>query len=205
MTAPLAIVLAAGEGRRMGGPKALLLVDGQPLVQSHVQRLIEAGCRPVIVVVGTPLAPSVRELLHALPEARVCGADTTSMAASLAVALGYAAPRPERSVVVVPVDTLPVSLATLSALLRALTSPEVQVATPRYQGRGGHPIVARETALQTFREGYPGTLRDLLQSSEEQRRRVDVDDPEVTSGLDTPADLAARRPGSKPRFAGATD
>ena len=56
MSAPLAIVLAAGEGLRMGGPKALLVVDGQPLVTAHVQRLREAGCRPIVVVVRAAIA-----------------------------------------------------------------------------------------------------------------------------------------------------
>jgi CTP:molybdopterin cytidylyltransferase MocA len=202
MTGPLALLLAAGVGRRMGGPKALLVVDGKPLVLAHVQRLQEAGCRPIVVVVRESIATQVRELLSVTPEAQLCVADTSSMAASLRAALGSVPPHPGRAVVVSPIDTLPVRLSTLDTLLSAVLAPQVHVATPRYQTRGGHPIVARESLLQAFRDGYPGTLRELLRTAEPQRLRVDLDDADVASDLDTPADLAAHRPGLVPEFAG---
>ena len=48
------LVLAAGAGRRMGGPKALVrLTDGGPtLVETAVARVLEGGCDRVVVVVG---------------------------------------------------------------------------------------------------------------------------------------------------------
>jgi CTP:molybdopterin cytidylyltransferase MocA len=153
------------------------------------------------VVVRAAIANQVRELLGEMPEAQLCVADTTSMAASLVAALGCVPARSARAVVVSPIDTLPVRLSTVNALLRAVMAPDVLVATPRYQARGGHPIVARESLLQAFRDGYAGTLRDLLRGTEAQRLRLDLDDPEVASDLDTPSDLAAHRPGLVPEFA----
>ena len=47
-----AIVLAAGAGQRMGGPKSLLVVDGESLLHRAVRAAISAGCNPVIAVVG---------------------------------------------------------------------------------------------------------------------------------------------------------
>ena len=46
------LLLAAGAGRRMGGPKALLELDGEPLVRRGIRLLSEGGCDPVTVVVG---------------------------------------------------------------------------------------------------------------------------------------------------------
>lgn len=47
------IVLAAGEGSRLGGPKALLHdVDGRSWAALAAQTLIDAGCDPVLVTVG---------------------------------------------------------------------------------------------------------------------------------------------------------
>jgi hypothetical protein len=43
-------------------------------------------------------------------------------------------------------------------------------------------------------------LRDLIRSEEAGRRRLDVDDAAVCDDLDTPADLAALRPGTVPSF-----
>src|SRR4051794_39645262 len=46
------LVLAAGEGRRFGGPKALATLAGERLVDRAVRTLTEAGCSPVVVVSG---------------------------------------------------------------------------------------------------------------------------------------------------------
>ncbi|MBW3646237.1 MAG: NTP transferase domain-containing protein, partial [Actinobacteria bacterium] len=44
------LLLAAGQGRRMGGPKALLEVAGERLVRRGIRLLDEGGCAPVVVV-----------------------------------------------------------------------------------------------------------------------------------------------------------
>jgi CTP:molybdopterin cytidylyltransferase MocA len=46
------LLLAAGEGRRFGGPKALVRLDGELLVDRGVRLLSAAGCAPVVVVLG---------------------------------------------------------------------------------------------------------------------------------------------------------
>lgn len=201
MSAPAAILLAAGEGRRMGGPKALLVVDGTPLVLAHVERLREIGCRPIVVVVRSAMVEHVRAVLGAKSWLQIVGSDTSSMVASLVAGLQRGVPSPGQAVVVSTVDSLPVRRSTLSALLCAVSPNGVEVATPCHRGRSGHPVVARESLLQVLLRGYPGTLRDLIRSAEAQRVRLAVDDQAVTIALDTPADLAAARPGLAPSFA----
>lgn len=48
----VAIVLAAGAGRRMGGPKALLEFEGRLLVERAVETAVRGGCADVFVVLG---------------------------------------------------------------------------------------------------------------------------------------------------------
>jgi len=196
MTPWAAIVLAAGKGRRMGGPKALLMVDGQPLIHAHVQRLGEAGCEEIVVVTRQATAAAIGDM----PGARVVCADTDSMGASLRIALQNLAQSSERVVLVAPVDTLPARCSTLRVLLMAAASEGTLVATPQHRGRSGHPIALREQLLVPFREGFTGTLRDVVRSAGAQRRKVEVDDASVLVDLDTPADLAAQRPGFGPEF-----
>ena len=52
MTTCAGLVLAAGEGRRFGGPKAVAEIDGERLVDRSVRILTEAGCDPIVVVLG---------------------------------------------------------------------------------------------------------------------------------------------------------
>jgi CTP:molybdopterin cytidylyltransferase MocA len=46
------ILLAAGEGRRFGRPKALVVLGGRSLVERGAATLSAGGCRPVLVVLG---------------------------------------------------------------------------------------------------------------------------------------------------------
>ena len=55
------LLIAAGGGRRFGGPKAPYVHDGERLVDRGVRLLREAGCQQVIVVLGA----WVGEVAHA--------------------------------------------------------------------------------------------------------------------------------------------
>jgi len=47
-----ALILAAGFGHRMGGPKALLTWEGETLLQRTARVALAAGCGPVLAVMG---------------------------------------------------------------------------------------------------------------------------------------------------------
>lgn len=65
-TPKAAIVLAAGKGTRMKSarPKVLFPALGKPLVVHSVERAVELGCDPIVVVIGHR-AQEVREALEA--------------------------------------------------------------------------------------------------------------------------------------------
>ena len=65
-----AVVVAAGASRRLGTPKQLLLLDGEPLVHRAARVALSAGLAPVVVVVGHEAA-RVRAALADLPLAAV--------------------------------------------------------------------------------------------------------------------------------------
>ena len=60
MTSVAAVVLAAGASRRLGELKQLVRLNGETLVERAVRVCREAGCSPVIVVLGAS-ADKVRE------------------------------------------------------------------------------------------------------------------------------------------------
>src|SRR3990170_3732797 len=65
-----ALVLAAGESRRMGTPKGLLDWGGRALFRHQVAELRDAGCDPVVLVVGARAAV-YRTALASTPGVRV--------------------------------------------------------------------------------------------------------------------------------------
>jgi CTP:molybdopterin cytidylyltransferase MocA len=191
------LVLAAGEGRRMGAPKALLELAGEPLIRLHVQRALGFGCARALVIVRPALTTRI-ETLFAHPPYRervqVISARTSSQASSLAVlvrALAHAdGLNRDLTLLVTPVDTLPCSVATYRALDAAMDDHTL-AATPRFAARGGHPVMLRASLLEPYLhgplDGCP-PLRDLLADAGAQRTRVDVTDPCVVADADTPAD-----------------
>ncbi|MBL9037907.1 MAG: NTP transferase domain-containing protein [Archangium sp.] len=182
MSALEAIVLAAGVGRRMGGAKALLMVDGVPLVMRHVAALRLAGVeRPTVVV-----RPEVARRLGGV---ELVVAETRSPAESLAAGARHLCARlgglGERSVLITPVDMQPVDPRTMDALAFALTD-DVMVTTPA----SGHPVLIRGEALAPYLAGdAPPPLCDVLHRLEPFRRRVHVEDDAAMSDFNTPADL----------------
>jgi len=65
-----AVVLAAGESSRLGRPKQLVEFRGRSLIRGAVEAAREAGCSPVVVVLGAK-AETVRREIDPL-ERRCC-------------------------------------------------------------------------------------------------------------------------------------
>lgn len=133
----VALVLAAGAGRRFGGPKALARIDGVRLVDRMVSIACDGGCEPVVVVEGAaPLAP--------VDGARVVRADdwAEGMGASLRTGLA-ALPGDAPACVVLLVDTPWLTGAAIRHVLEGRPDTGARVAV--YEGRRAHPVVlARE-------------------------------------------------------------
>ena len=152
---PAGLLLAAGAGRRMGRPKALVELDGTPLVRRAVAALAEGGCDPLHVVVGAR-AGEVAAVVgdDALV---VTAADWASgMGASLRAGLAALAELPDaRSVVVHLVDLPGVNAAAIARLAAAATGPDV-LARAGYQGEPGHPVLMGRSHWAAVRAGAAG-------------------------------------------------
>jgi CTP:molybdopterin cytidylyltransferase MocA len=185
------VVLGAGDGERMGGSKALLVVDGEPLAVAHARALREGGCGRVVVVVR----PAVLPQLKMSPD--VTGTDLVASSApdqagSLAIAIRDGNVPADAVVVITPVDAAPASKATLDLLMGALDGAKLDAVTACHEGEGGHPIICVGTLLEPYRRAPPfPPLRDVLRGLGDRRARVETGDPRVLVDLDTPADVVS--------------
>lgn len=163
MTTPAVagLVLAAGEGRRFGGPKALARLNGQRLVDRAVGTLRAAGCAPVVVVEGAAHLEGVdgATVVHAHQWREGMGA---SLRAGLA-----ALPADAAACVVLLVDTPWLTAAAVSRVVDGWhpAASEAGAAIATYQGRRGHPVLlsrevwAAVTELAVGDEGARAWLR----------------------------------------------
>jgi CTP:molybdopterin cytidylyltransferase MocA len=189
-----AIVLAAGSGSRMGGPKALLLLEGSPLALLHVARAREAGCSKVVLVVSPEVAARLP-----VDAARYTVVVSRAPDPTGSLLIGVTALDPRATeVLVTPVDAPPARVETIASLFAAIRAG-AHAATPVFGARGGHPVACATIVLQELAK-HPRPLRDALQALGRARVRVPVDDPLVTTDLDTADDFVAFA-GVPPTFA----
>jgi len=202
----VALVMAAGKGSRLGGPKALLRwpsADGEvPLAVLHARTWLRRGCTRALIVTRVEVARVLRARVPDLEVVISTAPDEWGPAGSLAAAAEHLAAAPAQRILVTPVDCPPVAAATVALLLAALERDAVIAARPRFGNRGGHPVVARGALLEAYRafdDSGPPPLRDRLRELGAACWDVAVSDPGVAVDLDCPADLAAWGI-DKPRF-----
>lgn len=155
------LLLAAGGGRRAGGPKAVRRhADGRTWLETAVTTLLDGGCAEVVVVLGAG-AESARELLGAsdLPRERVRVVENhgwaDGMAGSLAVGL-QAAAHPVRTAVLVHLVDLPdVDAAVVARVLGHVTGPAV-LARAGYPDGPGHPVLVGRDHVPALLETLTG-------------------------------------------------
>ena len=181
MAETVGLLIAAGAGRRMGNPKALVIgTDDVPWVVSSARTLVAGGCTETIVVIGAA-ADEVRELLVDEPVQVVEASDWESgMGSSLRAGLEALADSKADAALIHLVD-LPDVGPDVVARLIAHTGPGV-LARASYGERPGHPVLigrdhwAGVAAVATGDRG----ARDYLARHDV----LDVDCSDLATGLD---------------------
>jgi nicotine blue oxidoreductase len=178
-------VLAAGEGRRFGHPKALVELDGERLVDRAVRLLRDGGCRPVVVVSGA--VP-----LH-VGDARVVDNPDwrTGMGSSLRCGLA-ALPVESGAVIIALVDQPYIGVEAVRRLLVAYQKGAL-AAVVSYAGQLRNPVLlARETwaGVAAMATGDIGA-RAYIEAHRSEVVEVPGDDTGDPRDIDTPEDLTA--------------
>ena len=188
-----AILLAAGESRRMGSLKALLPWQGSTLVAYQISSLRQAGVEPVVVVLGHDagrLKPEVegREGVIWRENPDYWQGKTTSIKAGLS-ALG---PGQSSAILILNVDQ-PRSAETIRHLLRQHRDGGRSITIPRFRGKGGHPIVVDSALLEELKSIDEESLgvKAVVRRHQEGTLLVEMDTPEVLWDLNTPEEYQA--------------
>ncbi|MDA8194091.1 MAG: nucleotidyltransferase family protein [Thermaerobacter sp.] len=132
------VVLAAGLGRRMGRPKALLPWAGGTLL-SHAAGILRKAGIDSLAVVGAdlvgPVGP-IRTVVNTHPE--------QGLSTSLATAVGWLMKTaPGQAAMICLVDQPFVTVDDIRRMVRAYAArpPAVRIVRPWYHDRPGHPVV----------------------------------------------------------------
>ena len=185
------IVLAAGAGRRFGGPKAL--VPGW--LADRCAALLDGGCSQVMAVLGAG-AEQARNLVPDDVRAVVEPGWEEGMGASLRGALAAARrldPVPD-AVLVALVDTPGLTAAAVARLLAAADrAPSEALVQAAYAGRPGHPVLLGRDHWDGVADAAHGDrgARDYLRGRDVAR----VECGDVADGGDVDVPLCSRMVG----------
>lgn len=191
---PAGLVLAAGAGRRLGlGAKALVEVDGRPLIHSVTQALLSGGCAEVTVVTGA-YADEVADTVTG--HSRIHVAHNPDWAAGMGSSLrcGLRTIGPDRAIMVMPVDHPEISAAEVARVIAAHRPGDITAAAhrdPLGRARRGHPVLlgAEWTAAAATAAHDDIGARELLATHRDIVTLVDCSDLSDGGDIDVPADL----------------
>jgi len=198
-----AIVLSAGASTRLGRPKQLVQLNGETLLRRTARLALEAGCSPVIVVLGFE-AERVQQTLGGLKVRIVLNPDwPTGMASSLRCGIEAIEEEPPGSssgfgergafcerVLLLVSDQPHLSTAVLQSLLLKNSQTQSLITASRYAERSGVPAIFRRPLFSELK-GIAGDkgARQIIERHRNQATFVDF--PEGAFDLDTPEDLKA--------------
>jgi len=186
----IAILLAAGESRRMGRLKALLPWQGSTLLEHQVNSLLEGGVDQVVVVLGHRAPELAAKLNGKVGASCTVNPDylqgkTTSLKAGVRSAKDF-----QPSVILILNVDQPRKPETVRELLRCHAIADSLITIPTFDGKGGHPILLASDLLpeiENIEEESQG-LKAVTLRHGESTFRVDLATPEVLWDLNTPED-----------------
>ncbi len=188
------VLLAAGEGARMGGlPKSLIRIDGQPLIQRSLAAMTAAGASALVVVTGH-YAELIEPLVDA-PLARIVRNPAPERGQASSVRVGLEALGGDCDAVIVALADQPlVGAGEIAELLDGFRRRPAgaRVVYPSVGGERGNPVVlAGPLVQQLIDEGKAGAVRKFIDAHPAQVHVLDTDNRAFVTDLDTRDDVAA--------------
>jgi len=189
-------ILAAGQSRRMGQPKALVPYQGL----TFVERLLEVTRHPRIgltrIVLGAN-AEEIRAKLSVAPASIIVNPDwPKGQLSSLQAAIRSLPPQITEGLLLCPVDHPLVSNHLVAELIEAFDAGGKAVVLPTYRGRRGHPVIFRATLYEELlRAPLELGARQVVWAHAKEIHEVPTEEEGVILNLNDPETLKKARSG----------
>jgi molybdenum cofactor cytidylyltransferase len=183
-----AILLAAGQSRRMGDFKPLLPFGNKTVIESCIDYLREGGAEPIVAVLGHR-EHEIRDVIENVTVA-INPDPNSEMGASIAA--GIRAVNDDAKCVLIALVDHPAVPARVVTNLVAEWQLGAKIVMPTWHDRGGHPVlVDLSLRSQILTLDQTGGLRELLKTHQSEVKRLPVHSPFVARDMDTWDDYVA--------------
>ncbi len=196
-----AIILAAGESRRMGEQKLLMRWGEKTVIQHVISVFAEAGLDEILVVTGShrnEVESTIVQLKKDHPLRCVYNENYSmgEMLSSIQCGLRELSNGTAQAALIALGDQPQVRERSVRMVCDAFRKTGSPLVVPSFQMRRGHPwLVARELWGELLDLAPPRTPRDFLARYKESIHYVKADDASILADLDTPDDYQESRPG----------
>jgi molybdenum cofactor cytidylyltransferase len=190
-----AIILAAGESKRMGQPK-MLLPWGEETVISHVISVFRsAGVDDVLVVTGGTREGVEHAISHHKVRA-VYNKDFANGEMLSSIQCGIRALSNQAQAVLIGLGDQPqVQERSVRLICRKFIDSTASIVVPSYNMRRGHPwLITRPLWDDLLNLESPHTPRDFLNAHPDIIQYVNMNNPDVLADLDTPEEYQKWQP-----------
>lgn len=186
-----AIVLAAGESRRMGSPKAVLLTPaGRPFILSILDTLSSSGEVGEIVVVTGPHHDVTAGALAGLRPDRVRAVRNVDPSRGQLSSLwaGMDAIDPDAPALLVTlVDVPTIHPSTVRAVVDRWAATRAPIVRPAMGDRHGHPVLFDRSVFDELRRApLAAGAKAVVRAHADELVNVPVVDPGCLTDVDTP-------------------
>jgi molybdenum cofactor cytidylyltransferase len=189
-----AIVLAAGESKRMGQTKQLLDWEGQTMLQRVLKNLGNSQVDEVILVLGHEADRILRTVDTYKVKVVINKNYKEGMITSIQQGLVNLSDKVEAFFIVLA-DQPGVGPEIFDRLISEFkrVTPQKNIVLPTFRGRRGHPVLfGTKYQKEAFRiEGDVG-FRQILQEHPEDILAVEIDTDSILQDIDTPEDYMER-------------
>jgi molybdenum cofactor cytidylyltransferase len=190
-----AIILAAGQSRRMGQPKMLLPWGKWTVIEQVIRTFVGAGIEDILVVTGGA-RQLVEKAIEPYPVKKIYNShyETGEMLSSLQLGL-HTLPHRVQATLIGLGDQPQVQERTVRLVCEAYRESQSRLVVPSFQMRRGHPwLVATPLWSEILALNPPASPRDLLNRHAAEIHYVEVETSSILTDLDTPEDYQRMHP-----------
>jgi molybdenum cofactor cytidylyltransferase len=183
-----AAILAAGESRRMGSPKALVPLRGQAFLEHLASVVRHPRIGAVRVILGAH-AEEIHRQVPLDPDEVVVNTDWESGQLSSIHAALRSLPSETEGLLLCPVDHPLISAALVAELIAQFDASGKLIVLPTFRGRRGHPVIfsrrlysellaaPHDVGARAVVRAHPGDILEVL--TDEEGVVLNLDDPDA--------------------------
>jgi molybdenum cofactor cytidylyltransferase len=180
-----AIILAAGESKRMGFPKMLLTFNGRTMIENIIANISESKVDKIMVVLGAYRETLVEHIGKLA--VRYCYNDNYREGMLSSVQCGFKnLPSDYKAVLVFQGDQPLITPNVINTVIETYLSSDKGIVIPAYKGRRGHPILINRKYNNKIQKLSPiKGLRSLAYKFPGDVQEVDTDESGILRDFDT--------------------